>query len=96
MIEPPYECINKKGKNWRLLTGKYVTNRQNFKNFIYNWFNVLFYQKFFLINKKAYNKNTYAYEVDKINLLTLILCLTTKMQNFFITKNIGIKSYARK
>ena len=33
MIEPPYECITKKGYGWKLLTNKYVTNRQNFKKY---------------------------------------------------------------
>lgn len=72
MIEPPYECINKKGKNWKLLTGKYVTNRQNFKKFYFITGSMYYFtKKFFLINKKAYNKNTYAYEVDKINFIDI-------------------------
>ena len=72
MIEPPYECINKKGTNWKLLTGKYVTNRQNFKKFYFITGSMYYFtKKFFLLNKKAYNKNTFAYEVDKINFIDI-------------------------
>ena len=72
MLEPPYECINKTGKNWKFLVGNYVTNRQNFKNFYFITGSMYYFTlKFFLKYKKAFNEKSYAYKVDKINFVDI-------------------------
>lgn len=72
MIQSPYECINKLGKDWKLLTRKSIVNRQNYKKFFFitgsmYYFNINFFMKF----NKMYNKLSYAYEVDKINFVDI-------------------------
>tara|TARA_B100001250_G_C19808698_1_gene794714 strand:- start:2652 stop:3335 length:684 start_codon:yes stop_codon:yes gene_type:complete len=72
MLEPPYECVNKLGKNWKLLSKKQITNRQNFKKFFFITGSMYFFtKKFFLKYKKMYNSKSYAYEVDKINFVDI-------------------------
>jgi len=72
MMESPYECINKTGKNWKFLVGNYVTNRQNFKDFYFITGSMYYFtRKFFLKYKKAFNQKSYAYQVDKINFVDI-------------------------
>lgn len=72
MLEPPNECINKVGKNWKFLVGNHVVNRQNFKKFYFITGSMYYFtKKFFLINKKAYNSKSYAYKVDQINFVDI-------------------------
>ena len=72
MLEPPNECINKVGKNWKFLVGNHVTNRQNFKKFYFITGSMYYFtKKFFLINKKAYTPKSYAYKVDQINFVDI-------------------------
>ena len=72
MIEPPYECINKVGKNWKLLSRKLLTNRQNFKKYYFITGSMYYFSKdFFIKNRKTFTGNTYAYEVDKINFVDI-------------------------
>jgi len=72
MLEPPYECINKIGKNWKFLVGNYVTNRQNFKDFYFITGSMYYFTfNFFLKYKKAFNEKSYAYKVDKINFVDI-------------------------
>ena len=72
MLEPPNECINKVGKNWKFLVGNHVTNRQNFKKFYFITGSMYYFtKKFFLINKKTYTPKSYAYKVDQINFVDI-------------------------
>ena len=72
MLEPPNECINKVGKNWKFLVGNHVTNRQNFKKFYFITGSMYYFtKKFFLKNKKAYTPKSYAYKVDQINFVDI-------------------------
>ncbi len=72
MIEPPYECITKKGFGWSILTKKFVINRQNYKKYYFITGSMYYFtKKFFLKFKKTYNIKSYAYEVDKINFVDI-------------------------
>ena len=72
MIEPPYECINKIGKNWKLLSKKLLINRQNFKKYYFITGSMYYFSKdFFIKNRRTFTEDTYAYEVDKINFVDI-------------------------
>ena len=89
MIEAPYECINRKGLNWKLLTKKYVTNRQNFKKFYFITGSMYYFtKKFFLKNKRAYTEKSYAYEVDKINFIDINTMFDYENANLLYKKRI--------
>ena len=89
MIEPPYECITKKGLNWKLLTSKYVTNRQNFKKIYFITGSMYYFTRnFFLKSKRVYNNKTYAYEVDKINFIDINTAFDYENAKLLINKKI--------
>ena len=72
MLEPPNECINKIGKNWKFLVGNHVVNRQNFKKFYFITGSMYYFTKrFFLRNKKSYTAKSFAYKVDQINFVDI-------------------------
>ena len=89
MIEPPYECITKKGFGWKLLTSKYVTNRQNFKKYYFITGSMYYFTRnFFLKSKRVYNEKTYAYEVDKINFIDINTAFDYENAKLLINKKI--------
>ena len=89
MIEPPYECITKKGYGWKLLTNKYVTNRQNFKKYYFITGSMYYFTRnFFFKAKRVYNVKTYAYEVDKINFVDINTAFDYENAKLLINKKI--------
>ena len=72
MVEAPYECINKIGINWKLLSKSFLVNRQNYKKYYFITGSMFYFSKnFFNKNKKIFTKRSYAYKVDKINFIDI-------------------------
>ncbi len=72
VMEHPYECIDKIGKNWKFVKENLVANRQNYEKFFFITGSMYYFTKEFILkNKRMYNKSSYAYEVDKINFVDI-------------------------
>ena len=92
MIEAPYECINKIGVNWKLLSKSFLVNRQNYKKYYFITGSMFyFFKKLFFKKKKFLLKDLMPTKLIKLILLISIQNLIMKMQNYYLKKNIETK-----
>ena len=73
VLESPYEIIEKKKNKWSYLLGKRVVNRQNYINeYMFITGSMFFFTRnFFNKRKKIINKNTFPYEIDRLNFVDI-------------------------
>ena len=73
VLESPYEIIKKKKNKWSYLLGKRVVNRQNYINkYMFITGSMFFFTRnFFNKRKTIINKNTFPYEVDRLNFIDI-------------------------
>ena len=73
VLESPYEIIKKKKNNWSYLLGKRVVNRQNYVNeYMFITGSMFFFTRnFFNKRKTIINKNTFPYEIDRLNFIDI-------------------------
>ncbi len=72
-LESPYEIIEMKGNKWKYLMKKRVINRQNYKgNFMFITGSMFYFTRdFFNKGRKIVNKNTYPFQIDRINFVDI-------------------------
>ena len=73
VLESPYEIIKKKKNKWSYLLGKRVINRQNYINkYMFITGSMFFFTRnFFNKRKTIINKNTFPYEIDRLNFIDI-------------------------
>jgi len=72
-LESPYEIIEMKNNKWKYLMKKRVINRQNYKgNFMFITGSMFYFTRdFFNKGRKIVNKNTYPFQIDRINFVDI-------------------------
>ena len=72
-LESPYEIIEVKKNRWKYLMKKRVVNRQNYKgNYMYITGSMFYFTRdFFNKGRKIITKNTYPFEIDRINFIDI-------------------------
>ena len=72
-LESPYEIIEMKSNKWKYLMKKRVINRQNYKgNFMFITGSMFYFTRdFFNKGRKIVNKNTYPFQIDRINFVDI-------------------------
>ncbi len=72
-LESPYEIIVIKNNKWNYLMKKRVINRQNYRgNFMFITGSMFYFTRnFFNKGRKIVNKNTYPFEIDRINFVDI-------------------------
>ena len=73
VLESPYEIIKKKKNKWSYLLGKRVINRQNYINkYMFITGSMFFFTRnFFNKRKTIISKNTFPYEIDRLNFIDI-------------------------
>lgn len=72
-LESPYEIIEMRNNKWKYLMKKRVINRQNYKgNFMFITGSMFYFTRdFFNKGRKIVNKNTYPFQIDRINFVDI-------------------------